>query len=352
MSQRPEFTGRFGSKLNLVIAMPTKTQRFRILSLDGGGIKGAFTAAALSEWEKVTGKRLTEYFDLIAGTSTGGIIALGLGLGLPAMEILKFYQEKGPEIFPNITAQQKLMLNLRHLWQAKYGPGPLRAALEGVFGDRKLKDSKSRLVIPAYDIVRGRIYVFKTRHHPELIFDEDLPAVDVALATAAAPTFFEHAEISAQSGAIYVDGGTWANCPALVALVEAIHFLNAPLESIDVLSVGTLSEPASFVHHVEKKLFGGQPGLAQWAPNLVGMMFRGQMEAALTATSLLTDRRLMRIDVVVEPGIYSLDGVDQIKHMVSLARGEAVKREVLGRVKELFLNDQPAEKFLPVQIQN
>src|SRR6202140_48322 len=171
--------------------MAPEPKRFRILSLDGGGIKGAFTAAVLAEWEKQTGRVIADHFDLIAGTSTGGIIALGLGLGLPATEILEFYQKEGPKIFPNITAHQTLSLNLRHLWGPKYSAEPLRKALKGVFGDKRLKDSKCRLLIPAYDVVAGRVYLFKTRHDPRFIFDQDALAVEVALATAAAPTFFE-----------------------------------------------------------------------------------------------------------------------------------------------------------------
>jgi uncharacterized protein len=100
--------------------MTAQSKRFRILSLDGGGIKGVFSAAVLAEWEKRTQLKIADHFDLIAGTSTGGIIALALGLGLQAEEILRFYKEQGPKIFPNITPQEKLSLNIRHLWEPKY----------------------------------------------------------------------------------------------------------------------------------------------------------------------------------------------------------------------------------------
>jgi uncharacterized protein len=100
--------------------MALESKRFRILSLDGGGIKGAFTAAVLAEWEKATGRVIVDHFDLFSGTSTGGIIALGLGLGIPAERMLQFYKEQGPKIFPNVTAQQKLSLNIRHLWEPKF----------------------------------------------------------------------------------------------------------------------------------------------------------------------------------------------------------------------------------------
>src|SRR5690242_15766704 len=102
-------------------SLPTRSRScFRILALDGGGIKGAFTATLLAEWEANTGRRIVDHFDLISGTSTGGIIALGLGLGLPAKDILKFYQEHGPQIFPNVGWTRKRLLSVRHFFRPKY----------------------------------------------------------------------------------------------------------------------------------------------------------------------------------------------------------------------------------------
>jgi uncharacterized protein len=328
--------------------MAEESKRFRILALDGGGIKGAFTTAVLTEWEKQSGKVIADHFDLIAGTSTGGIIALALGLGLPVAKILEFYQKEGPKIFPNITAQQKLSLNLRHLWEPKYSAEPLRKALEGVFGEKRIKDSKCRLLIPAYDVVAGRVYLFKTRHHPRFIFDEEALAVEVARATAAAPTFFEQAKVAAHSGGIYVDGGVWSNCPALAAVTEAVSFLQVPLDSIDLLRVGTLTEPASFVHDAGGEgWFKIKPGLIQWAPQLVGMMFRGQMEESWATANLLTGGRSVCVDATVEPEIYGLDAVDQIDRMVVLGRGEAAKKANWEPVMQRFLNGQAVEKFVP-----
>jgi uncharacterized protein len=270
------------------------------------------------------------------------------GLGVPAEQILQFYKEQGPKIFPNITAQQKLSLNIRHLWEPKYSAEPLREALKGVFGEKRLKDTKCRLLIPAYDVVAGRVFLFKTRHDRRFIFDEDALVVEIALATAAAPTFFEQAKVSAHSGAIYVDGGVWANCPALVAVTEAVSCLGVPLDSIDLLRVGTLSEPASFVHDAREGWFRTRPGLIEWAPRLVGLMFRGQMEASWATANLLTGGRSVYVDTIVEPGIYSLDAVAQIDKMIILGRGEAVKRAVWEPVNSRFLNGEPADKFVPI----
>jgi len=92
-------------------------------------------------------------------------------------------------MFPNITVQQQFSLNFRHLWEPKYSAEPPRAALQGVFGNKLLKESKCRLLIPAYDVVAGRIFLFKTRHDPRFLFDENASAVEIALTTAAVPTF-------------------------------------------------------------------------------------------------------------------------------------------------------------------
>ena len=138
-------------------------RRRRILALDGGGIKGVLAAAFLDTVETATGKRIADHFDLVAGTSTGGIIALGLGLGLSAREIVEFYVREGPRIFDHADAidakgvTQAWVAKLRawrrrgqRLAWPKYEPDALRVALTTAFGSRTLGDSRLRLVIPAY----------------------------------------------------------------------------------------------------------------------------------------------------------------------------------------------------------
>jgi uncharacterized protein len=183
---------------------------FRILSLDGGGIKGVFAAAALARMEEIHGRCIVDHFDLIAGTSTGGILAIGI--------------DRGPVIFPSTSLVQKSTALLRQLFHGpKYSHDVLRAELAKVLEDRKFGDASCRLAIPAYDAVANRIYVFKTAHAPGLTNDIRIDAVDVALATSAAPTYFAAASV-AKDGR-YVDGGVWANNPSLIALVEAVSSL-------------------------------------------------------------------------------------------------------------------------------
>ena len=317
--------------------------RFRILALDGGGIKGAFSAAALATLEETTGQRCIDHFDLISGTSTGGIIAIGLGLGLSAREIANFYQTQGPVIFPNTSLVQKTMASLKQVfWGPKLSGDVLREELIKVFEQRKFGESKSRLLIPTYDAIGGRIFLMKTAHHPRFIHDIEAPAVDVALATSAAPTYFKAAAFSQHEHASYVDGGVWANCPAMAALVEAVSFCEANLEDIDILSIGTTTTPFSIANHAEA-------GAAEWNMGLVNVMFEGQVEASVKQAGLLTKGRLHRIDATVSSGEFTLDDASQIKieRLMNLGRSEAVKKAHLDDIQERFLNGTHVIPYTP-----
>ena len=214
---------------------------FRILSIDGGGIKGVFPAALLSALQDQLQLPIADHFDLIAGTSTGGIIALGLGLGLTPSELLGFYKGYGTAIFPG---SQKWTSRLRHLHTTKYSGDPLKAALESVFSGKILGQSRRRLVIPSFSALSGRIYVYKTPHHPRFESDWSKTAVDVAMATSAAPTYFP--PYINPTYIAHLDGGLWANNPTANAVVEAIGVLKADSGQIRVLSLGCTSVSQSF----------------------------------------------------------------------------------------------------------
>src|SRR4051812_34696215 len=211
----------------------------RILSIDGGGIKGVFPGSFLATLEQSLGQPIATYFDLIVGTSTGGIIALGLGLGLSARDVLSFYEEHGPSIFRGSRAARAL----RQIGISKYNSNPLREALRTVFGDRKLGESTRRLVVPSCNLDTGEVHIWKTSHHPRLERDYTASVIEVALSTAAAPTYFPTHRSSA--GIPLVDGGMWANNPVGIALVEATGILEWPRDSLRVLSLGCTTTPLS-----------------------------------------------------------------------------------------------------------
>jgi predicted acylesterase/phospholipase RssA len=283
-----------------------------------------------------TGKRLLDYFDLIAGTSTGGIIALGLGLGLPAAHIRDFYIREGPRIFPTQGRAGRLAVTLRRWFRRGYDPGPLEAALKTCLGyDTPLGASRTRLVIPAFDAERADVYLFKTAHHPRLRVDFRRPAWEVAKATAAAPTYFDMHLLDGCTQ--LVDGGMWANTPAMVALVDAIALVGVPLNAIRMLSVGTGFEPLS----AERRHRRG--GKAQWALDAVEFVMRGQAQAAIHQVELLIGKdRLVHVDPVVPPKRYALDRY--ALELDGLGRTEA--RQRLGQIEGLFLQT-PRPDFVP-----
>ncbi len=321
--------------------MEQSTRNFRILSLEGGGIMGAFSASVLTALEEETKCSCVEHFDLITGTSTGGIIAIGLGLGLSAREIMKFYEDNGEQIFQNTGFTRRLFNTFRHLVQPKHSQENLRQALIKAFQEKKFGESKCRLIIPTYDAVGGRIFLMKTAHHERFKYDIEAKAVDVALATSAAPTYFSAAPFPNHQGASYVDGGVWANCPALVGLVEAIHFLNIQPDEIDILNIGVTSSPFSVSDNAQAGIFG-------WGKGLINILMNAQVEASRAMSLLLTNHGFFNIDCTVPTGKFSLDDSSKIDELIGLGRGEAVKKENLEQVQQRFLNGNKVKPFVPL----
>jgi patatin-like phospholipase/acyl hydrolase len=288
--------------------------RFQILALDGGGVKALFTAHVLARLEDDLGVCIRDSFDLIAGTSAGGIIALALGAGLRPADIVQHYQHLAATVFPaNRRRWWRLPPRLRH---PIYPQQPLRDALHQVFGDRRLGDSDRRLVIPAWDVQFGQVHLFKTPHHPRLTRDWKIPMVDVALATTAAPTFLPAARVD---GHRLVDGGTWANNPSVVAITEAVSVLGVPLKAIRVLNVGTTDEVANH----PKKLDNG--GLATWARHATQLVLTASSRGAQGIAEHLVGRdRYSRFDAQVPAGLYRLDDADP-DDLAGLGAGQSRK---------------------------
>ncbi len=306
----------------------------RILTIDGGGIKGVFPAAFLATVEDAIERNIADYFDLIVGTSTGGIIALGLGLGLSAKELLAFYEKHGPTIFKG----NRGLRWLRWLGTSKYSKTPLENALKSCFGDKQLGDSKKRLVIPSLNLENGEVYIYKTSHHPRLERDYKEEAVEVALKTAAAPTYFPTRRSSA--GTPLIDGGTWANNPVGLSVVEAITLLDWPKSSLKVLSLGCTTEPLNVK-------FGRNVSLGRlyWATKFVDVFMHAQSHASLgTAKLLAGHENVIRIDPPVARGKFGLDKASEIPSLKGL--GESQAREALPKLREIFLGDH-AEQFVP-----
>jgi|SRR5579872_6131127 len=307
---------------------------FQILALDGGGIRGIFSAAVLAAVEQDLGVRVVDHFDLIAGTSTGGIIALALGLGHSPQDIVDFYVSEGSNIFANPFH----LRSVKRLVRAKFDGRALVDALQRIFGDRKLGDSSKRLIIPSYNLGEDDVYLFRTAHHARLRRDYRVPAWMVAQATTAAPTYFPAARCVDQLR--LVDGGVFANNPSLIAYIEAVATLGTEPDEIRVLNLGTCDS----LEHRGGSLDRG--GLFQWGTAGVEVVLRGQsISAAKHLRLLIGDDDLLRIDSPVPAGIFHLDGYKRTSDLVAKAAHHS--RVHMPRIEKAFLNHQ-APTFTPL----
>ncbi len=136
---------------------------FKILSLDGGGMRGVFSAAFLCALEEELGKRTADYFDLVVGTSTGGIIGIALGLGISAKEILDFYVSEGKHIFGNNGFVQRAIKGIRGLVSPRHDVRHLENALRNHFGDKRLGHSRARTILRQHGLGPERFGVRQQR---------------------------------------------------------------------------------------------------------------------------------------------------------------------------------------------
>lgn len=271
--------------------------RFQVLSLSGGGFRGLYAAQVLAGIEEAAGTPLAQHFDLIAGTSVGGILALGLALGVPAADMARAFRENGGAIFSNRPAPRSRPARLRALLRgarrASHQAEPLARVLTHLLGDdTKIANLRQRVMIPAVNLTKGRPQVFKTPHHASFVRDKHLRAVDVALATSAAPTYFPLHRIGDE---LFADGGLYANAPDLLALHEAEHFLKQQSDGVHMLSIGTTTAQFSMAHET-----GSDLGWIGWmdGQRLSATMIGAQQ---INTTAMMVHRlgaRYLRIDAL------------------------------------------------------
>ncbi len=268
---------------------------FRILALSGGGYRGLYTAHILAEYEKRAGKPIAQCFDLIAGTSIGGILALGLALEVSAEKIRDTFIANGESIFSARPKPGGLLANIRDIarfaWKPKYSGIALRNSIEEVLGkDTTLGKATHRVIVPAINMTTGAVQIFKTPHHDTFVRDHQLNAVDIGLATSAAPTIFPMARVGKWH---FVDGGLFANAPDFCALHEANHFLNVDRDDVQILSIGTTTTRYSLANSS-----GVDFGAFQWlvGGRLLSTMISAQQQLTEYTLAHLLKDRFIRVD--------------------------------------------------------
>ncbi len=310
---------------------------FRILSIDGGGIKGVFPAAYLAEIEKrfLGGGSIADHFDMIAGTSTGGIIALALAHGMTAQQALQIYTDRGERIFPTLKGWRKWARLLRWVSKPKHEQSVLKEELLAVFGDKVLDDALRRLVIPSFEGLHGEPFIYKTPHHPDYQKDRHKKFAHVALHTTAAPSYYPAVD---DDGYVMIDGGVWANNPVMNALVDALACYDVPRENVRILSLGT--GEAAFT--VDKAARAG--GAGHWAfLRAFKAAGRAQSKNALGQAYLLVGKNnVLRIDPPESPTPIDLDDTPRALRELPLVARSLVEGSG-HQVETMFLRDKAAD---------
>jgi uncharacterized protein len=320
----------------------------KILSIDGGGIRGIIPAMLLAEIEKRTNKRIVELFDLIAGTSTGGILALGLNKPCPdpnsqgkpeftAERLIDLYEQEGSKIFP-LWLHKGMWTNIGRLFHAKYPLKNFEQILHTYFNEARLSESLKNVLITSYDIEYRRPHIFLSReakNDPNL----DFLMKKVARATAAAPTYFEPLKLersdSVRDYYALVDGGVFANNPTLYAYTEAKRIYKDTNDFL-VVSLGT-GELAPRMPYEEARKWGW----ASWARPILNVVFDGISDAVHSQLQyLIPEDRYYRFQT--ELGVLGdeMDNAhpDNIKELKILADKMIFKEQkLLDEVCQLLL---------------
>lgn len=304
------------------------TPRFQILALSGGGYRGLYTAKILAELEQRAGKPLAELFDLIAGTSVGAIIAAGLALKIPAVNIAKSFEEQGSHIFT-----PRLFGSFARIFFTKYKQIPLSQSITQILGadnvTTSLRSLDAPLLITAVSHTFAK-HVSMTSRGFSNTRATDIPLLDAILSSSAAPTYFPPHSTSKE---IFVDGGLVANAPELLAVTQCLAIKGVDIKNLHVLSIGTVgcSEKKS-----TKKI--GTPGLVSWVlrRGLFQLTQAVQETMAVEQCGVLLGDHYYRLDHLPNKVEAKAIGLDVVTPEASKILSSLAKETV----SKAFLNDK------------
>ena len=309
--------------------------KYRILSLDGGGLRGLISARLIQRLNDCPGSAgWLNDVDLYAGTSTGGILALGLAAGRSPEEICDLYKERGERIFDDSIWDD--MRDLGKTIGADYSNKNLKSELKATFGAKRLSDIKKKVTIPTFDLDNEASNPAERTWKPKIFHnfkgpdsDGDSLIADVALYTSSAPTYFPSADG-------YIDGGVYANNPTIVAIAQAVSKRNRPaeraeLEDLVVLSVGT----GVSLTYIKGNTLNW--GYSQWVKPLINILMEGVAGISdYQARQILADR-YHRLQIVFDPKeTIPMDSVKKIDRMDEIASAYDLSRTIKW-IKEVWL---------------
>ncbi len=266
---------------------------FRVLAVDGGGVRGIFAASFLATVEEQLGAPVARHFDLLVGTSTGAIIVIGLALGVEARRILELYTSRAVGVFGKPSPFGG------YLWPKHRNDGLVRE-LRDLFGTKVLNDVETPVCVTSYELTNSYPRIWKDDHRKGLSAGGNKMAWQIALASSAAPLFLPAAQVA--PGDSHVDGGLFASNPALIGITEAVRYFGQPLSAVSMLSIGA-GELAERIPYARARAMG----LVQWRSQIIEHMFIAQ--ARMThevARCLLDPEQYVRVNIALDRA-YDLD---------------------------------------------
>ncbi|MBD3362727.1 patatin [Candidatus Dojkabacteria bacterium] len=312
-------TGFLKKIKNKIPIFKKKKKFFKILSIDGGGIKGIFPVTILNKIKENFDTVFFKDFDLIAGTSTGAIIAAALAVDYSVEDIANLYETKGKQVF------EKNDLSLKSIYKSRYKTSSLKSLLREKLGDMKMSDVKCKIMIPATDITNGKGFVFTQKNNA-------ISLVDAVLASTAAPLYFNPIKIHES---LFVDGGVWANNPSLIALMEVVGKLNIPVENIKLVSLGTGdSQKTGFFDIKDEE--DANWGLIKWNEKIIDLLLSVPTRSIhKIVEGILDDEHYLRLDFKSEKEIL-LDDLSKVSTLKEYAVNEfESKRDLITRMLDI-----------------
>ena len=308
-------------------------RKYKILCIDGGGIRGIIPGQVIAEIEKRFGIIVADYFDMVAGTSTGGILTCAHLIPddqnptrpkFKAQEVVDLYLKNGERIF-NIPFGHRLR-SLFGVIQSKYPHDGIEAVMNEYFGEKKLSDLLKPCLVASYDLINQKAHFFR-QQRAKLDPEHDFKVREVARSTSAAPTYFEVSNVKSlkQEEFTLVDGGVYANNPALCAYAEARNIFEKPsgegaATAIDmqILSISTGHSKDDYTYKKARKW-----GAAEWVMPVIDIMMSGVSQTVhyqLTEIfkSVNAELQYLRIDEEIKkPMSSSMDKADS-DHLIAL----------------------------------
>lgn len=325
---------------------------FRILSIDGGGLRGIVPVTILQAIEAKTGKKIYELFDMIAGTSTGGLIACALTVSddgktpkYSLQDIAEMYTKRGKDIFPPISGLKKVIHYATDIFHSRFSPDGLDQVLKDYMGDKTMLDCILPLFIASYDIKNNEAILFKSRH-ADKDATQNARLHDICRATSAGPTYLPAYQFNYDGkDRICIDGGVYMNNPTVGAIVEVSRytressyyegFHDVETENIVVLSLGT-------GHYTDNVLYrkvdgGGELG---WAPAISDVMMQGVNQVTdYEATEILEDNNYLRLFI----------NINDSKHDDMADSSDETLHYLLDQTKQMLAkSDSDIDNFLPL----